>query len=335
REARMHYPKMREKDLAHAIDVSEAEVIASFVGFGNRRLAPGFADLFGGLVELGEISILTGNKSAVQENVVSLENFRFDRNTASVFGQNIQARLALSQWAHGYAVERTEGTRVRRSLQFFDRSGDAVHKISARSGTDMKAWDRLVETLSVDDDAEQALSVIKSALLSSKTPTTLGTQTDATQSSGILQDLDFDQINTFKRPGKSAAWPLDTGSVAALLRIASSENIPVMCFVKNAGSRQVHTGHVGNVVEKGQYLNVMDPKFHLHLRLDHIAEVWAVRKPSQKGQVTAVQAFDLDGQQIIQFRGSSGETNSDDMDWHELSACLPRLDRALAVRAAQ
>lgn len=345
REARLHYPKMREKDLANAIDVSEAEIFASFVGYGNRRIAPGFADLFDGLVELGEVSVLTGNGSAVQENTVSLQSCVLGRGTVSLFGENTQARLALSQWAHGYAVEKTEGTRVRKSLQFFDRFGTAVHKISACAGTDPNAWDRLVETISINDDAEGALSAIKAAHPTSDSRAEPGTEPtslsglrippDLRRSRGDNQELDCDQINVFRSPGASSTWPLDTGSVAALLRIASSEKIPVMCFVKNPGCRQVHTGFVGNVLEKGPYLNVMDPKFHLHVRLDHIAEVWAVHKPCERGQVIAVQAFDLSGQQIVQFRGSTGKARSNDINWHELSACLPRLDRTLAVRAAQ
>jgi len=345
REARMYYPKMREKDLANAIDVSEAEIVASFVGYGNRRIAPGFADLLNGLVELGEISILTGNKSAVQESVVSLESFRLGQDTSSLFGKNTQVRLALSQWAHGYAVEKAEGTRVRKSLQFFDRFGDAVHKISARSGTDLDAWDRLVDTISISDNPEGALSVIRAAHPSSENRSTVQSgsgpvserlvRPDDCQSQRDLQEPDCDQINVFRRPATSSTWPLDKGSVAALLRIASSERIPVMCFVKNPGCRQVHTGCVGNILEKGPYLNVMDPKFHLHVRLDHISEVWAVHKPSERGQVIAVQAYDLSGQQIVQFRGSTGKERSNDIDWHELSACLPRLDRTLAVRATQ
>ena len=45
-----------------------------------------------------------------------------------------------------------------------------------------------------------------------------------------------------------------------------------MCFVGNHGTIQIHTGTVKNLQPMGPWLNVMDPTFHMHLRMDHIAE---------------------------------------------------------------
>ena len=50
RKARAHAPKMRERDLARTIGVSEAELVASFVGHGTSRIDPRFDDLFAGSV---------------------------------------------------------------------------------------------------------------------------------------------------------------------------------------------------------------------------------------------------------------------------------------------
>ena len=51
----------------------------------------------------------------------------------------------------------------------------------------------------------------------------------------------------------------------------------------------------------------MDPTFHLHLRQDHIAETWAVRKPTKDGHVTSLEAYNAEGEMIIQFFGKRKE----------------------------
>ena len=47
----------------------------------------------------------------------------------------------------------------------------------------------------------------------------------------------------------------------------------------------------------------MDPGFNLHLRSDHIAEVYEVRKPTKRGEALSVEAFDKDGAIILQIFG--------------------------------
>ena len=79
----------------------------------------------------------------------------------------------------------------------------------------------------------------------------------------------------------------------------------------------------------------MDPTFHLHLRTDHIYEVWAVRKPADIGHVTSIEAYDSDGQQIIQFFGVRGEGNRERTDWRGLAENMPKLDRAVRLGAAE
>lgn len=53
----------------------------------------------------------------------------------------------------------------------------------------------------------------------------------------------------------------------------------------------------------GPWINVMDPRFNLHLRTDHVAEVWLVSKPTRHGMAHSVEAFDADGALITQIFG--------------------------------
>jgi len=345
RQARLHNAKMRERDLARLLGITEAELLASHVGHGVKRIAPRFDDLFPGLQGVGEVMALTRNESAVHEKIGAFEKFVSGKRAALMLGEQIDTRMFPASWVHGYAVEKADGQDVRRSLQFFDAYGDAVQKIHARPATELKAWHDLVEALLLEDQTPDVLpEVSKAEPFSRKLPAD-GAQdalrgrwqamTDPHQFHGLLKDLDLDRVTAFELAGDAWAWPLDRGSVPALLRLAASEGIPIMCFVGNRGCIQIHSGAIRTVMDKGLWINVMDPTFHLHLRTDHICDVWAVRKPADIGHVTSIEAYDSDGQQIIQFFGVRGEGNSERADWRGLAENLPKLDRAVQLGAAE
>ncbi|NEJ83417.1 hemin-degrading factor, partial [Rhizobium leguminosarum] len=74
----------------------------------------------------------------------------------------------------------------------------------------------------------------------------------------------------------------------------------------------------------GPWINIMDPTFHLHLRQDHIAETWAVRKPTTDGHVTSLEAYNAEGEMIIQFFGKRKEGSDEHAEWREIMENLPR-----------
>jgi putative hemin transport protein len=81
----------------------------------------------------------------------------------------------------------------------------------------------------------------------------------------------------------------------------------------------------------GPWLNVLDETFHLHLRVDHIREVWAVRKPTRDGHVTSLEAYGADGNLIIQFFGQRHEGEMERADWRFLAENMPRLPASTAA----
>jgi putative hemin transport protein len=130
--------------------------------------------------------------------------------------------------------------------------------------------------------------------------------------------------------GQDYAWMLDPDALSAMLHHASSGEIPIMCFVGNRGCIQIHSGPIKEIKPMGPWLNILDEGFNLHLRSDHVRELWAVRKPTGDGHVTSLEAYDARGNMIAQFFGKRHEGEDERGDWRFLTEHLPRIPQATA-----
>ena len=110
-----------------------------------------------------------------------------------------------------------------------------------------------------------------------------------------------------------------------LLHLAAAQATPIMVFVGNRGMIQIHGGPVANIKQTGPWLNVLDSDFNLHLREDHIASAWIVRKPTADGIVTSLELFDDMHENIVMFFGRRKPGQPELPAWRELISQLPPL----------
>lgn len=341
RRLRAQHPEMRERDFARLHRLSEAQLVAAYVGEGTIRLNPDVEAFLGRAPLLGEIMSLTRNESAVHEKIGPFEKARYGAHASIVLGEQIDLRIFPAKWHSAFAVERPDkdgGTR--RSIQFFDAAGDAVYKLHARAATDLDAWAELVATMtSADQSAEQPVEPIDDSETRADAPVASPAElraewekmTDTHQFFPMLKRLNLSRHQAVTSIDEDLAWPLDLSATQALLNGAKGTGLPIMVFVGSRGCIQIHSDPIERVETMGPWLNVMDPTFHLHLRLDHITEVWAVRKPTSDGHVTSLEAFGSDNRLIIQFFGQRQEGTDERTGWRELVESLPRLNRSNAA----
>src|SRR5690606_12707373 len=116
--------------------------------------------------------------------------------------------------------------------------------------------------------------------------------TDVHEFFGMLKALRLTRHQALHMVGDDYAWKLADEGLAAMFNNAGADGMPFMCFVGNQGCIQIHSGPVSNIKTMGPWINVLDETFHLHLRADHIKELWAVRKPTKDGHVTSIEAYD-------------------------------------------
>jgi putative hemin transport protein len=332
---------MRERDLAAQLGISEAEFVAAHCGDGVLRIEPRVNDLLAGLEAVGEVMALTRNESAVHEKIGIYDKVVTGDQNAMVLGENIDLRIFPKIWVHGFAVEKRDGDEIRRSLQFFDASGEAMHKVHLRPASSLDAYQKLVAALSSADQSQSVATEPVEDREGPESPPSAGAfddlrerwskLTDVHQFFGMLRSLKLSRRQAVRMVGQDYAWQIDNDAVTAMFNHAAQGAIPIMCFVGNRGCIQIHSGPVQNIKAMGPWINVLDETFHLHLRADHIAEAWAVRKPTKDGHVTSLEAYGADGKMIIQFFGKRHEGQGERDDWRFLAENLPRIPRSTAA----
>lgn len=326
RALRAEDPKARARDLATRHGLSEAELVAAGVGHGAVRIDPHPDRLMPLVQGLGDVLALTRNESCVIEKRGTYVEYHPGNHAQMVLGPEIDLRIFARHWVHAYAV--TEGEK--RSVQVFDAAGDAVHKVHLKPESDAAAFDRLVTALRLDDQAETVTVTPRVPPEGAKgdpaKADTLRAEwaelTDTHQFLTMVSRLKMSRLGAYRMAGAPLAQPLAPAAVQALLEGAAAQQIPLMIFVGNMGCIEIHGGPVHDIVPMGPWINVMDPRFNLHLRGDHIAEVWLVDKPTRHGAVLSIEAFDRDGALILQIFGSRKDGGIP--EFNALAHALPR-----------
>lgn len=334
---RLEQPRLRAREAAAELDVSEAELTASRLGIDTVRLRPQWADLLPALESLGHIMALTRNEHCVHERKGVYRETSVAGNGAMglVVSADIDLRLFLSGWASVFAVAEEHERGTLRSIQVFDRQGTAVHKVYLTDKSDESAWGPLIERFR---DAEQS-SELDLQPQPAATTVRADAEVDATALRNdwaqlkdthhffaMLKRHDVARTQALRLAGREWAEPLDTAELPKLLEQAGAREVPIMVFVGNRHCIQIHTGTVSNLRWMNDWFNVLDPEFNLHLKTPGVTELWRVRKPSVDGVITAWEAFDAKGDLVIQLFGARKPGAPERTDWRELAEATAAME---------
>lgn len=341
RAAKLENQNMRERDLADKLGIAEAQLLAAFVGQGVTRIAGDLDTVMAAADRLGEVMALTRNPSAVIEKNGFYHDFKGGPHAGIIFNGDIDLRMFPKQWLHGFAVEKQTANGLRRSLQIFDAAGDAVHKIFLREASNLAQWQAIVSELKLADQSDQltvsARKPVEDAKVDLAKTDRLCAEwdklTDTHQFLMMVRKLKLNRLGAYRMAGAPYVRPLAPKAVPALLHAAADSGTPIMVFVGNMGCIEIHTGPVNKVVEMGPWINVLDPGLDLHLRADHVAEVWCVTKSTRQGPAISVEAFDAEGGLIAQFFGVLRQEGAAEK-WNALVADLPELKQPELIAGA-
>lgn len=310
RQARAEKPGLRDRDLAETLGLPEARLQAAFLGQGVTRIAAHPDQLIPAVGRLGDVMALTRNESCVIEKHGDYCDYTGGAHACMTLGE-IDTRMFPKHWVHGFAVEKQTDSGPRRSLQIFDAAGDAVHKVFLTAQSNADLWPQVVADLALEDQSDALLfqprRPTEGALVDPSKTDRLRTEwaemTDTHQFLMMVRRMKLNRLGAYRMAGAPFARQLDTSAIEALLDRVQARAVPIMVFVGNQGCIEIHTGKITNLKPMGPWLNVLDPRFNLHLRTDHIAEVWAVSKNTKRGPAVSVEAFDAKGGLILQIFG--------------------------------
>ena len=327
-------PNLRARDIAERIGVSEGELVACRCGEGVKRLQGLWADLIRALPDVGRVMVLTRNDSCVHEKKGTFANVDIGGVMGVVLDEAIDLRLFLTHWKHGFAVAETSRGRELHSLQFFDADGQAVHKVYRTDDTDAAALSRLIARHTA---ADQATPLLPEPVADPLPETKRDDEVDAASLRAgwramrdphdffaLLKRHGVTRTQALRVAGDEFARRVDTQAIGTVLESAAASGLPIMVFVGSPGVVQIHTGPVHNIKRMGPWLNVLDADFNLHLREDHIAESWVVRKPTPEGHVTSLDLYDGKGRQILQVFGKRKPGVPELAAWRKLADGLPQ-----------
>ena len=301
-------PKVRIRDAAKQLNTTEAELLATETGSTVTRLEADFQGILKAVEALGKVMALTRNDYCVHERKGVYHNVSFTGPMGLAVNPDIDLRLFMTQWSSAFAVSENG----RKSLQFFGKNGEAIHKIYVTEDSDEAAYDALVKTFTAADQNAVLEINTEKKVVEEKPDAEIDatgfqekwlTLQDTHDFHGMLRKFGVTRTQGLRLAPEGHAALITTESLKAILHKASDTDLEIMVFTGSAGCIQIHTGLVKKLLQTGPWFNVLDPDFNMHLREDAIATVWLVKKPTADGVVTSIEVFDDKGDIIVQFFG--------------------------------
>lgn len=341
---RKDHPRAHARDIARELGSSEAQLLALDFDKGVVRLRDGKETPLAIIArehELGEVTALTRNEEVVLEVTAKANppaashaaKGETPRPFSGFLTGPIDLRPSLDRWQFAFAVSQPgrEG-KVRRSFQFFDANGVAVHKIYMNEEAGASVFDQLVAQLRASEQsadlavapteprptAKPDIEIDKAGLLAA-----WDSLTDVHQFSGILKKFSVAREQALRLAGPERAQRVDVTAIRSLLENAAKDGTPILAFVGNTGMTQIYTGTVHKTEAMGGWFNVLDPKLNIHIRDQQLASIWIVKKPARDGVLSAVEVYNAQGDIVIQFYPKRERGQPEPKAWHKLLAALP------------
>jgi putative hemin transport protein len=286
------------------------------VGIPHRvtRLKGPFSALLYRLGDIGVVTIMSGNDSAIQERT-------------GVYDHDTAQSLSCQKWKYGFAVnDKNEDGELQRGLQFFDADGNILHKIVLHESSAVDAYRAIVRDFAA---AEQTpvLDLFRTRLL---------TANDGVERIDVnalradwarindtedffARQTEFDRLRLHKLrlAGKAFAHQVANDSVRILLQKMAELGGAVMALVGNAGIVQAYQGRIKQIRRSDVWLNIVSPEYRLRLREDHIDSVWVAKKPTADGIITSLELFNRQGISIARFFSCTEPGRPEPKEWRD------------------
>lgn len=326
-------PKIRIRNAAKELGVSEMELLATQLGDNVTKLKPEFAAILQEIESLGKVMALTRNNECVHERKGIYLNPDFSSPHAQLFvGEDIDMRIFLNHWKTAFAVVEKSEHGERKSLQFFGKDGEAIHKIYLVPQSNVDTFDALIKKYKDEDQQTIPATEIIENNVTEKPDNEIDVEgfqqawvelKDTHNFFMMLRKFGVTRTQALRlAPTDYHAKQISNEAIVQFLEKSAETQTPIMVFTGNKGNIQIHTGEIKRTMWHENWFNILDPDFNMHLDMSKIASTWIVRKPTEDGIVTAIEVFNDKGEIIVQFFGKRKPGIPELEQWREIVAEL-------------
>lgn len=327
---------MHALEMAESLGVSEGELLSSVCGAAGgeivaTRLEAKWPKFIAELPKLGRVKTVTRNPNAVIEVEGTYDNVEFFGAHMGQSVSDIDLRIFSSRWKWGFAVTEETQRGISRGLQFFDKTGRAIHKVYVRPRTDMAAFDALVAAYRAEDQSDVMAVEPADAPPATKEDAAVDVaalrkdweaMTDTHEFYHLLRRFEVTRTQALRLAGPDLARPVAKDALTTTLVEVAMTPLAIMIFVGNPGVIQIYSGPIRKVAEMGPWINVLDPGFDLHVRTDRVDSAWVVRKPTTDGVITSLELYSADGEQMAHVVGKRHTGETENPAWRAVAEAL-------------
>lgn len=323
-------PKIRIREAANKLNVSELELLATNIGSTAKVLKSDCKEILKEVESLGYVMALTRNEDCVHERKGIYKNVSFESpHVGLAVNPDIDLRIFIGKWHFAFAVMEDN----RKSLQFFSKNGTAIHKIYLTDKSNIEAYNNLVDKYREHDQNIEIKVVNEEGKpVTTKSDADIDTvnfQKEWTELKDthdfflLLKKFGVSRTQALRLAPNNYTQQISIKEFKDIFKNVSEKKAEIMVFVGNEGIIQIHTGKASNILETGKWFNILDDEFNMHLNEEAIDNIWLVKKPTDdvKGEKTiihSIEAYNKDSELIVQIFGKRKPGIPESILWREI-----------------
>ena len=286
--------KLRHREIAHFLEITEAELIDAHVGISKLdviksspqmaravRLKKPWVEWMPMIQKLGDVMSLTKNSSAVHEVMGSYKNAYSENGVHKIVFEHLQLKLKYQFWEFAYLFEESKSNAVQRSIQFFDESGQAIYKIFLLPDSHHWYFDEIAKRYG---DVQQSPGIFIH---------------EKGDEDSLCQSSQLTRLDELKGLTEDSAKHIDIEAMRFILSSATHLNLPLMIVVSNQAIQQTYQGPIHEMVEIRSWVHLINQEFNLHLDLRNTPHIWLVHNPHQENMKSTIELLNEEGCSVV------------------------------------
>jgi putative hemin transport protein len=322
-------PQKPLADIAAAMSITEAELMAARVGSGVVRLQPEWNALLATLPEIQRVRASTANSCVKLETIGIYPALQQMASYSVMAGDSIDLRLSLPYWDSAFAVVERNACRseTARSICFYGKNGGLIHRVCLTPESSVCGFEEIVErfihpcqsrTQNIDIGFGSTDTVAPEAIDQNLFLERWGAMKDTREFFALLHEFKLSRQDAFQLGEAKFTRRLAPELLYGLLKSFVQRGIPVLLLVGHSACVQIYRGLLKGAREWQSETLVRAAKVRSRFYKAAVAKAWLVDKPTDKGVVRSLELFDSNSRPVASLLAMTAEGALGPSQWEAL-----------------